>query len=93
MKLKVFDKEVEIPDFQSSDIGVPAIVKGLALILVLAGVWSTVYQIEPEEAGIVLRFGKYVRNTDPGLHFKIPLAENVLKAMPRASRRSTMSIG
>ena len=74
MKIKIFDKEVEVPDLQQS-----AIVKGLALILVLAGVWNAVYQIEPEEAGIVLRFGKYIRNTDPGLHFKIPFAENVLK--------------
>ena len=79
MKIKIFDKEVEVPDMQSSDIGVPAIVRGLALILVLAGLWSTVYQIEPEEAGIVLRFGKYVRNTDPGLHFKIPFVEDVQK--------------
>ena len=74
MKIKIFDKEVKVPDLQQS-----AIVKGLALILVLAGVWNAVYQIEPEEAGIVLRFGKYIRNTDPGLHFKLPFAENVLK--------------
>ena len=79
MKIKIFDTEVEVPDMPSSDIGLPAIAKGLVLILVLAGVWSTVYQIEPEEAGIVLRFGKYVRTTDPGLHFKIPFAEDVQK--------------
>lgn len=79
MKLKIFDKEVEVPDLKSSDIGVATIVRGLALILVLAGVWSSVYQIEAEEAGIVLRFGKYIRNTDPGLHFKLPFVEDVLK--------------
>ena len=79
MKIKIFDTEVEVPDMPSSDIGLPAIAKGLVLILVLAGVWSAVYQIEPEEAGIVLRFGKYVRTTDPGLHFKIPFAEDVQK--------------
>jgi membrane protease subunit HflK len=79
MKIKIFDTEVEIPDVQSSAIKVAAIAKGLVLFLVLAGVWSSVYQVEPEEAGIVLRFGKYIRNTDPGLHFKIPFVENVQK--------------
>ena len=79
MKIKIFDTEVEIPDVQSSAIKVAAIARGLVLFLVLAGVWSSVYQVEPEEAGIVLRFGRYIRNTDPGLHFKIPFVENVQK--------------
>lgn len=35
------------------------------------------YTVEPEEAGVVMRFGEYVRTTDPGLHFKIPLVETV----------------
>ena len=79
MKIRIFDNEVEIPDVQAPDIGGRTILRGLALVLVLVGLWNTVYQIEPEEAGIVLRFGKYVRTTDPGLHFKIPLVEDVQK--------------
>ena len=79
MKLKIFDKEIEIPDMQPAALGRRGIVRGLAIILVLLGAWNAVYQIEPEEAGIVIRFGKYVRNTDPGLHFKIPFVENVQK--------------
>jgi membrane protease subunit HflK len=46
----------------------------IALLLVAVGmVFSSFYTIGPEETGVVLRFGKYVRDTDPGLHFKIPL--------------------
>ena len=30
------------------------------------------YTIEPEETGMVLRFGAFVRDSDPGLHFKLP---------------------
>ncbi|MFW6207038.1 MAG: FtsH protease activity modulator HflK, partial [Gemmatimonadota bacterium] len=37
------------------------------------------YTIEPEEQGIVLRFGKFANITDPGLHFKIPLVDQVIK--------------
>ena len=49
-------------------------------ILVLAALVTTagaVYQIEPEEVGVVLRFGKYVRTSEPGLNFKIPFVEQM----------------
>jgi membrane protease subunit HflK len=37
------------------------------------------YQIEPDEVGVVQRFGAYVRTTDPGPHLKIPFVERVTK--------------
>lgn len=37
------------------------------------------YQVEPEEVGVVLRFGKYHRTSSPGLHFLIPIADRVYK--------------
>ncbi|HTM46407.1 MAG TPA: FtsH protease activity modulator HflK [Polyangiaceae bacterium] len=52
---------------------------GLGLVLLLAGL-TTYYQVEPEEAGLVLRFGRYVRTTAPGPHFMLPFGiERVLK--------------
>ncbi len=52
----------------------------LIAVLVLAVVVSSFYTIDPEEAGVVMRFGKYTRTTDPGLHFKLPLGiERVIK--------------
>jgi membrane protease subunit HflK len=35
-------------------------------------VTSIFYTIQPNEVGVVLRFGKFVRNTKPGLHLKLP---------------------
>ena len=49
---------------------------GLVLLLML---WTAVYQVQPEEVGVVVRFGKYVRTTEPGLRAKIPFAEQVHK--------------
>ncbi len=43
----------------------------VAVILLILG-FSTFYTVEPDERGIVQRFGKYVRSTGPGLHFKLP---------------------
>ncbi len=52
---------------------------GLA-VLALIFLFSGFYTIDPEETGIVTRFGKYVRSGTPGLHFKIPFGiERVIK--------------
>lgn len=48
----------------------------LLTIVVLA---NTAFQIKPEEVGLVLRFGKNVRTTNPGLHFKLPFVEAVMR--------------
>lgn len=48
----------------------------VAVILLLA---TTFYQVQPEAVGVVLRFGRYVRTTEPGLHMKAPFAEQVTK--------------
>ena len=71
-----------MPDFKNIRIprmprGSPtAIVAGVVAIIVA---FNTLYQVEPEEVGVVLRFGQYSRTTEPGLRAKIPFVENVLK--------------
>ena len=52
---------------------------GLIAVVALVTAAGTAYQIDPEEVGVILRFGKYVRTTTPGLHFKIPFAEEMLR--------------
>jgi modulator of FtsH protease HflK len=52
----------------------------VGLLLLVAVAMSSFYTIGPEENGVVLRFGSYVRTTDPGLQFKLPLGiERVYK--------------
>lgn len=50
----------------------------LSLFAVLI-VWLSIFQISTEEVGVITRFGKYVRQVEPGLNFKIPFAEAVYK--------------
>jgi membrane protease subunit HflK len=52
------------------------ILLGIFLIILL---WSAFFQIEPEEIGVITRFGKYVREVDPGLNLKLPLLERVYR--------------
>lgn len=54
------------------------VVAALALVFL----FTSVYQVSPEEVGVILRFGKYVRSTDPGLHFKLPLGIEKLIRVP-----------
>ena len=44
----------------------------VALVIVGIIAYSSVYRVNTNEEGIVLRFGEYVRNAEPGLHFKLP---------------------
>jgi modulator of FtsH protease HflK len=49
------------------------------IVLVLQGVYSSFYKINPAEVGIVLRLGQYNRTNQPGLHFKIPYIDALYK--------------
>ncbi len=70
----------DLRDFKPPKINFKAgslIVGALLLIVFLFSLWFTV---EPEEVGVVMRFGKYERTVDPGLNFKLPFGiETVIK--------------
>ena len=49
--------------------------RGIALIALAAvALWgfSGFFKVEPEEVGVVLRFGKFVREVQPGLNYHLP---------------------
>ena len=84
-------------DFPSMEIKLPKIKGGVVRIAVIAVVVlillvGSIYQISPEEVGVILRFGKFVRTTDPGLHFKLPLGLEKLRKVP-VQRQLKMEFG
>jgi modulator of FtsH protease HflK len=68
---------------------------GISVILLfIVAIWlaSGFYRVQSEELGAVLRFGKYVRDAQPGLNYHLPYPiETVL--LPKALRVSAISIG
>ena len=57
--------------------GGPLVVLVIAVILVAS---TTFYTVKQDEVGIVQLFGRYVRTTQPGLNFKLPIGiEKVTK--------------
>lgn len=72
--------------------GKVAVVVGLLLMLT-AGGWSAFYQVEPDEVGVILRFGKHVSpNAGPGLHFKLPFGIDQVLKVP-VERQLKMEFG
>lgn len=55
------------------------VVIGFLLIIVL---FSSFFTIDPEEVGVILRFGRYTRTVSPGLNFKLPLGIEQLEKVP-----------
>lgn len=53
----------------------------LLVLLVFLG-FSSVYTVEPEEVGAIVRLGRYVGTFDPGLHFKLPFGVDKLTKVP-----------
>ena len=69
-------------------------IKPVNIVLIIAGVvllWlgtGIFFLVGPDEQGVVLRFGKYSRTTQPGLNFKLPPPlETVLKTKVTEVRR------
>lgn len=62
------------PQFQKVRSNLRYIILGaLALILI----FTSFFTVQPEEVGVVTRFGAFTRTTNPGLHFKMPFIEQV----------------
>tara|TARA_B100000965_G_scaffold386527_1_gene388867 strand:+ start:4731 stop:5822 length:1092 start_codon:yes stop_codon:yes gene_type:complete len=64
---------------------------GLIAILIIWAL-SGLYRVLPDEQGVVLRFGKFVKTTQPGLNYHIPYpVESVLT--PKVTKVNRMDIG
>ena len=67
------------------------IVIGLLIILGLY-IASGLYRVLPDEQGVVLRFGKFVNTTQPGLHYHLPMPiERVLT--PKVTKVNRVDVG
>ena len=69
--------------------------RGVVLIILAAiVVWgfSGFFRVEPDELGVVMRFGKYTRDAKPGLNYHLPYPiETVLT--PKVTRVNRIDIG
>ena len=66
----------------------------IAVPLILIAVWlaSGFYRVQPDEQGVVLRFGEWIKTTQPGLNWHLPSPiETVLT--PKVTRSNRVEVG
>ena len=69
--------------------------RGIALIgLAAVALWgfSGFFRVEPDELGLVLRFGSYIRDAKPGLNYHVPYPVETVE-MPKVTRVNRIDIG
>ncbi|WP_035056402.1 FtsH protease activity modulator HflK [Andreprevotia chitinilytica] len=64
----------------------------LAGLIAIAWVAAGIYKVQPDEQGVVVRFGKWVDTTEPGLHYHLPYpVETVL--LPKVTQVNELHLG
>jgi membrane protease subunit HflK len=61
-------------------------------LVALVLLFTAYYQVEPEQVGVVQRFGAYVRTTEPGPHLKLPFGIERVTKVP-VQRQLKMEFG
>jgi len=54
----------------------------VVVVLIVIGAYTSMYEVDTEETGVVLRFGKFSGFAEPGLHFKLPLGIDRVYLVP-----------
>src|SRR5213595_1044108 len=59
------------------------LITGVVIVILLAIlIWTACYAVQAESEGVVLRFGKFLKTVEPGLHFKLPFSIDHVTVLP-----------
>jgi len=61
---------------------IPRVIVLAVLALAGLGAWTAYYTVPSDSVAVVQRFGKYLEEVPPGLHFKVPLGIDVATIVP-----------
>ncbi len=70
----------------------PLLVLLAAIGIAVAGFYAFTFRVQPDELGVVLRFGEFVRQEPPGLHFRMPYPIEEVR-LPKVTRKNTIEVG
>ena len=78
------DPDYYVEEFRkrAATLGTRPIAAVIAAALLLMLLWSTWFTVQPEETGVVQRFGAVDRTVSPGLHFKLPSGIESVRTVP-----------
>ncbi len=84
--------DIQLPKIDFSKLKTPMVKYLIGGVILLWFLFSMIYQINPDEQGVVRRFGKFVRVNSPGLGFKLPYPIEVLDK-PKITEIKRVEIG
>ncbi len=66
----------------------------LLAVLVILVIWllTGFYRVQPDEQGVVLRFGQWINTTEPGLHYHLPSPIESVQT-PKVTRVRRVDVG
>ncbi len=64
----------------------------LAVVVALAGYYFFTFRVQPDEEGVVLRFGAFERNATPGLNWRLPYPIETVYT-PKVTRVNKVTVG
>lgn len=70
------------PDWSELEKLQPYAVFLIPAVLILGLLFTSIYTVQAESQGVVLRFGRYVKTVDPGLRFKLPFGIDRVSIVP-----------
>ena len=63
-----------------------------ALAVAFVGFYAFTFRVNPDQLGVVMRFGKPVREEPPGLHYRLPFPIEEVR-LPSVTKQETTEIG
>jgi modulator of FtsH protease HflK len=78
----MIDRPPELQDLRIPHIPVRLIASIAAVLLLIVLAWTSCYTVQAESEGVVLRFGKFLKTVEPGLHFKLPFGIDHVTVLP-----------
>lgn len=72
----------DVRDFRPPSIKPKVVIVFIIALLLIGFLMSAWFTVDPEEVGVVLRFGKYNRTVNPGLNFKMPSGLETVYKVP-----------
>ena len=70
----------------------PLILLAVIVLAAIVAFYAFTFRVNPDELGVVMRFGKVSRQEPPGLHFRMPYPIDEVR-LPKVTRRNIIEIG
>src|SRR5213596_320362 len=78
----MMDEPPELQDLRIPHIPVRLIASIAVVLLLIVLAWTSCYTVQAESEGVVLRFGRFLKTVEPGLHFKLPFGIDHVTVLP-----------